>query len=130
MSPTQHSVGGMSYRKGPGMDYAIGDIHGCLDKVLRLLAAIRYDPATDRLLFLGDYTDRGPDSKGVLDLMLDLQRDNPANVFLMGNHEDNFLTYLDTCMTDESATSWHTEPFFAGGGIATLTSYVPHLRHP
>jgi hypothetical protein len=69
------------------MDYAVGDIHGCLEKVLRLLAALRYDPAADRLIFLGDYIDRGPHSKGVLDLMLSLQRENPANVFLLGNHE-------------------------------------------
>ena len=41
------------------MDYAIGDIHGCLDKVLRLLDVLRYDPAADRLIFLGDYIDRG-----------------------------------------------------------------------
>ena len=56
------------------MDYAIGDIHGCLNKVLRLLEVLRYDPATDRLIFLGDYIDRGPDSKGVLDLLLRLQQ--------------------------------------------------------
>lgn len=112
------------------MDYAIGDMHGCLDKALRLLEAIRYDPTADRLIFLGDYIDRGPDSKGVLDLMLRLQRDNPANVFLMGNHEDNFLTYMRACMTDEGARDWLGEPFFAGGGIATLTSYAPHLRDP
>src|SRR4051794_536507 len=45
-------------RKGGSMDYAIGDIHGCLDKVLRLLEVLRYDPAADRLIFLGDYIDR------------------------------------------------------------------------
>ena len=112
------------------MDYAIGDIHGCLDKTVRLLEAVRYDPTTDRLIFLGDYIDRGPDSKGVLDLMLRLQRGNPANVFLMGNHEDNFLAYIRACMTDEGASYWLSEPFFAGGGAATLTSYAPHLRDP
>jgi serine/threonine protein phosphatase 1 len=112
------------------MDYAIGDIHGCLDKVVRLLEVLRYDPATDRLIFLGDYIDRGPDSKGVLDLLLHLQQANPANVFLMGNHEDNFLTYLQACLTDEGDSSWRTEPFFAGGGAATLLSYHPHFRNP
>ena len=112
------------------MDYAIGDIHGCLDKVLRLLEVLRYDPAADRLIFLGDYIDRGPASKGVLDLMLHLQQDNPRNVFLMGNHEDNFLTYIQACLTDEGASYWLTEPFFAGGGTATLLSYDPRLRNP
>jgi serine/threonine protein phosphatase 1 len=112
------------------MDYAIGDVHGCLDKVLRLLDTIHYDSSADRLIFLGDYIDRGPDSKGVLDLMLRLQGDNPANVFLMGNHEDNFLTYIRASMMDDNTSSWRSEPFFAGGGIATLASYTPHLRNP
>jgi len=111
------------------MDYAIGDIHGCLEKLERLLAYLRYDPAADRLIFLGDYIDRGPQSKGVVALMLRLQHENPANVFLMGNHEDNFLNYLQACQTD-AANYWLTEPFFAGGGLATLQSYCPGLRHP
>lgn len=112
------------------MDYAIGDIHGCLDKVRRLLDLLRYDPAADRLIFLGDYIDRGPESKGVLDLMMRLQDENPANVFLMGNHEDNFLTYMQTCMSRAGASYWLTEPFLAGGGVATLRSYCPGLGDP
>jgi serine/threonine protein phosphatase 1 len=116
--------------KGRGMDYAIGDVHGCRDKLARLLDVLRYDPTADRLIFLGDYIDRGPDSKGVIDLILCLQRENAANVFLMGNHEDNFLTYVQACLTAEGADYWLKEPFFAGGGIATLHSYCPGLRHP
>jgi serine/threonine protein phosphatase 1 len=111
------------------MDYAVGDIHGCLDKVLRLLTAIRYDPAADRLIFLGDYIDRGPHSRGVLDLMVQLRRDNPANIFLMGNHEDNFLTYIQACLDDRAMSSWLKEPFLAGGGVATLASYYPRVRN-
>lgn len=111
------------------MDYAIGDIHGCLDKLQRLLDALRYDPTADRLIFLGDYIDRGPESKGVLDLLLHLQRGNAANVFLMGNHEDNFLAYLHACQTDAEARYWVGEPFFAGGGTATLRSYDPQVRY-
>jgi len=115
------------------MDYAVGDIHGCLDKVLRLLELLNYDPTEDRLLFLGDYIDRGPDSKGVLDLLLHLQHENPDNIFLMGNHEDNFLTYVRACIDGEQKNYWLSEPFFAGGGITTLQSYAPGLRqsiHP
>ena len=111
------------------MDYAIGDIHGCRDKLVRLLEMLRYDPAVDRLIFLGDYIDRGPDSKGVLDVMLELQHENAANIFLKGNHEDNFLTYVRACTTDAGTSYWLTEPFFAGGGVATLQSYCPGLRH-
>ena len=48
----------------------------------------------------------------------------------MGNHEDNFLTYIQACLTDEGASYWRTEPFFAGGGTATLLSYYPRLRNP
>ena len=112
------------------MDYAIGDIHGCLDKVQRLLEVLRYDPAADRLLFLGDYIDRGPASKGVLELMLRLQAENSRNVFLMGNHEENFLLYVRACLEDPGEPSWLAEPFFAGGGASTLRSYHPSLRDP
>jgi serine/threonine protein phosphatase 1 len=112
------------------MDYAVGDIHGCLDKVLRLLDVLNYDPAEDRLMFLGDYIDRGPDSKGVLDLLLRLQHENPDNIFLMGNHEDNFLTYVQACIDGEQGNYWLSEPFFAGGGVTTLQSYAPNLRQP
>ena len=112
------------------MDYAVGDIHGCLDKVLRLLDELAYDPAADRLIFLGDYIDRGPHSKAVLDLMLQLSHENAKNIFLMGNHEDNFLAYIQACKTGESHNYWLSEPFFAGGGIATLVSYQPTLRNP
>lgn len=98
------------------MDYAVGDVHGCLDKLLRLLDILNYDPAGDRLIFLGDYIDRGPDSKGVVDLLLRLQHENANNIFLMGNHEDNFLTYVHACTTGEQDNYWLSEPFFAGGG--------------
>ncbi|MGQ4810010.1 Serine/threonine-protein phosphatase 1 [Candidatus Entotheonellaceae bacterium PAL068K] len=112
------------------MDYAIGDIHGYLDKIRRLLDVLHYDPAADRLIFLGDYIDRGPDSQGVINLMLRLQQENPHNIFLMGNHEDNFLTYVQACGMGEDPSYWLKEPFFAGGGIATLQSYYPSLRDP
>ncbi len=112
------------------MDYAVGDVHGCLDKLLRLLDVLNYDPAEDRLIFLGDYIDRGPDSKGVVDLLLRLRYENSDNIFLMGNHEDNFLTYVHACTTGEQDSYWLSEPFFAGGGVTTLQSYHPTLRHP
>ena len=108
----------------------LGIFTGCLDKLRRLLDHIRYDPSRDRLLFVGDYIDRGPESKGVLDLLLQLQRENAANVFLMGNHEDNFLTYIRACLHNDKATDWQGEPFFAGGGVATLHSYHANLRNP
>jgi serine/threonine protein phosphatase 1 len=112
------------------MNYAIGDIHGCLDKVQRLIEKLNYDPAADRLIFLGDYIDRGPASKGVIDFMIKLKHGNTDNVFLMGNHEDNFLTYIQACKSPMRSSYWLKEPFFTGGGIATLQSYVPDLQDP
>ena len=120
----------MAYERDRRMDYAVGDVHGCLDKLLRLLDALQYDPAADRLIFLGDYIDRGPSSKGVLELLLRLRDENAENVFLMGNHEDNFLTYIQACRTGQQHDYWLSEPFFAGGGITTLLSYNPQLRDP
>ncbi|MEZ4600756.1 MAG: metallophosphoesterase family protein [Syntrophotaleaceae bacterium] len=65
---------------------AIGDIHGHLAKLERLLEIV--GPETnDRLVFLGDFIDRGPDSKGVIDYLLSIADRFPATVFLRGNHE-------------------------------------------
>lgn len=71
---------------------AIGDIHGQYEKLVRALEASRY-AESDQLIFLGDYIDRGPDSKRVLDFMLRLKR-VPANIFLRGNHEQMLLHLL------------------------------------
>ena len=72
---------------------AIGDIHGCaktLDGLLRELELM----AEDHLIFVGDYIDRGPDSKGVIDRMLVL-KEKYSCTFLRGNHEELLLGYLD-----------------------------------
>ena len=82
--------------------FAIGDIHGCLLHLERLLVAIEYGPATHRLIFLGDYVDRGPDAAGVIDRILELKAENPEIITLMGNHERMFLDFLDGI---------HTKPF-------------------
>jgi serine/threonine protein phosphatase 1 len=64
---------------------AIGDIHGCLAALDDLLAAVAPQP-DDLLVFLGDYVDRGPDSRGVLDRLIELCRTHRV-VPLRGNHE-------------------------------------------
>lgn len=77
--------------------YAIGDIHGCAGLLDELLGKIAKDAgglANARLIFLGDYVDRGPDSKGVLDRLIDLKAAAPATVFLKGNHEAVMLDFL------------------------------------
>jgi serine/threonine protein phosphatase 1 len=97
--------------------FAIGDIHGCLSKLEKLISLLksRIDRDNDTLLFIGDYIDRGPDSRGVVDFVLDLKEKFTRSVFLLGNHEDMFLNYIN-----------HREAgymFFMNGGDATATSY-------
>jgi serine/threonine protein phosphatase 1 len=78
--------------------FAIGDIHGRRDLLDQLLKQIaehqKVSPADDTIVFLGDYVDRGSDTKGVIDLILSL----PSiwnMVFLRGNHDQSLLDFLD-----------------------------------
>jgi serine/threonine protein phosphatase 1 len=96
--------------------YVVGDIHGCAEELARLLESLPLGPR-DRLVFLGDYVDRGPDSKGVISYLIDLQRKGPQEtIFLKGNHEDMFLS-------DLGLTGKYGEMFLVNGGAATLASY-------
>ena len=80
---------------GDGLVYAFGDIHGRLDLLLRALARIDAHaagrPAT--LVFLGDYVDRGPDSRGVVEHLMELERRGGV-ICLKGNHEDLMVRAL------------------------------------
>ena len=64
---------------------AIGDVHGCLTAMKSLMDFVEISE-TDRVIWLGDYVDRGPDTAGVLEALI-AQRTNPNAVFLRGNHE-------------------------------------------
>ncbi len=106
--------------------YAIGDIHGCIDELDRVVGEVRNDlstrPHADPLLvFLGDYTDRGPDSRGVIETLISLEAEPLPTVFLMGNHDERFLGYLDdpAAMT---TSKYHWLQAAIGGG-QTLASY-------
>jgi serine/threonine protein phosphatase 1 len=97
---------------------AIGDIHGHLTKLERLMAKIepRLD---DHIIFLGDYIDRGPDSYEVVEFILEFRERFPATVTLCGNHE-HFVTTLFLGNQSESLrNTW----LGRNGGRATLTSY-------
>lgn len=72
--------------------FAVGDIHGCHHKLVTLLGRLPLEPGEDTLVFLGDYINRGPDSRKVLDTLIRVQRDYRA-VFLKGNHEQALLDY-------------------------------------
>lgn len=99
--------------------YAIGDIHGRDDLLVRLHEEIRKDararPAgSPVVVYLGDYVDRGPGSSRVIDLLVREPLPGFTSVTLKGNHEDMMLNFLDGPPT----LGW-----LLNGGIATLASY-------
>ncbi|MEM6538420.1 MAG: metallophosphoesterase family protein [Pseudomonadota bacterium] len=98
--------------------YAIGDIHGRLDLLEALLTKIEAEETDSkkRLVFLGDYIDRGPESRGVIDLLIAEQNKRPDTVFLKGNHEQALLDFLDDPMAGDAWLDW--------GGEETVVSYV------
>ena len=108
----------MNHRKEKGQKgriFAIGDIHGCNHELRKLLPRIEPDPLTDTVVFLGDYIDRGPDSRGVIDTILDFKRAFPDAICLKGNHEDMFL--------DSYLNEKNVDLYFYNRGASTLYSY-------
>ena len=100
------------------LTYAVGDIHGSLDKMQALVAACRQhaDGRPMQFVFLGDYIDRGPDSAGVVRAMVELQDElQDRLVALMGNHEAWVLALLDGTAS--------TSVWLRNGGVQTLLSY-------
>ena len=104
------------------LTFAIGDIHGCREMLDRLLERC-FRCAGERSLrfvFLGDYIDRGPDSRGVVQTLIDLDKRLPGNVVcLRGNHE---MLLLDALAKDDMGL------WLFNGADATLASYgVDHV---
>ena len=100
--------------------YAVGDIHGRADLLERLQRDIARDfaeSACERgvIVFLGDYVDRGPASRDVIDILLEGPPAGMAAVHLKGNHEDFLLRFAET---GEAGETW-----LMNGGGATLASY-------
>jgi len=106
--------------------YAIGDVHGRLDLLEDLLARIRDDAgrnpddAARTLIFLGDYVDRGPESRGVVEAVMADPLPGFATVRLLGNHEEAMLAFLDG---ESDGLDW-----LSFGGLETLMSYGVPLR--
>ena len=97
--------------------YAIGDIHGSLRALCRLIAECERDAdgRPMRLVFIGDYIDRGPESRDVVDYVMNLQSRLAENaICLMGNHETLALSAIDDL---------DTENWILNGGDMTLRSY-------
>jgi serine/threonine protein phosphatase 1 len=104
--------------------YAIGDIHGRIDLLIALMETIGRDDwrrkprAETHLILLGDYVDRGPHSREVIDFILKLRDQWPNLTCLMGNHEQVFRLALNG---DEQAVRFFIRP--GVGGRETLMSY-------
>ena len=97
---------------------AIGDIHGCSKALAALLRYVRPDP-DDLLVFLGDYIDRGPDSRGVINQLLQVAG-RCHTVFLRGNHEVMLLAAREDPL---KASNW-----LSCGGLEALVSYEAQFR--
>lgn len=97
----------------------IGDIHGCYNELVDMIQTLEtegeYNKNTDRLIFLGDYIDRGKDSNKVVKYIRELQRNNDNVIALMGNHEDMCIAY--------NKDKFANYDWLGNGADATLESY-------
>ena len=94
--------------------FVIGDIHGCCNTFKKLLAELAIQKS-DEIYCIGDYVDRGNDSKGVIDLIINLRIKGYQIHTLRGNHEQMML---DSTIDEERLFHW-----LQNGGIETLTSF-------
>jgi serine/threonine protein phosphatase 1 len=95
--------------------FAIGDIHGCYDRLKTLMGKIPIDYSRDTLVFIGDYIDRGPHPFEVVDYLIKLKNRFPDVIFLKGNHED---------MLDKFLSGADRYTYLLNGGQQTLDSYL------
>jgi serine/threonine protein phosphatase 1 len=95
--------------------YVIGDVHGRPLLLEQLIDNLPWNIARDKIVFLGDLIDRGPDAPGVVERVMELTRENPNVVVLRGNHEQMMLDCLDY-----GDLQWLIPE---NGGLATLRGY-------
>lgn len=115
--------------------FAVGDIHGELEILQKLLTL--WNPDNEKLIFTGDYCDRGPDSFGVYKYIFDLKEKYGATL-LLGNHDDWFLSWLKNpevtwfqrwisdesiYNTSEECQGSNTIHYYANGGDKTINSF-------
>ena len=114
---------------GPQRIYAIGDVHGQLEMLQSVHYRIEWDlkdrPCeTHAILHIGDYTDRGPDSRGVIDYLLASKAAGAPHINLLGNHDRMFRLFLETPGGRDhklrSDLSWLNDRL---GGRTTMASY-------
>ncbi|MBX3044790.1 MAG: serine/threonine protein phosphatase [Candidatus Kapabacteria bacterium] len=100
--------------------YIIGDVHGCSQTLRGLISTFDELVADDKIIFIGDLIDRGPDSMSVLDQILELKDKGIEVIIIRGNHEQMML---DSINNSKSMKLW-----FRNGGLATLDSFG--VYHP
>ncbi len=110
--------------------YAVGDVHGCDDLLAGLLDLIREDAASSQeeydnldvhVVFLGDYIDRGPNSRRVIDILTHAPFPQARTHFLTGNHEDVMLKFLNA--EDAATARRYGGRWVNYGGDRTIASY-------
>jgi serine/threonine protein phosphatase 1 len=107
-----------------GRTYVIGDVHGERALLARILSELPFVGPGDALVFLGDYLDRGPDSRGVVELLRRLPEQTAGEVVcLRGNHEDALLKVIDA-----KDPSFLIPP--GNGVLATFTSFTERAPLP
>lgn len=117
--------------------YAVGDTHGCANTLRKVLDKIyadieRYPDCRAEIVFMADYCDRGPDTRGVLDTLCTEKKkdDGIKRTFLKGNHDAEFLSFISAPKI--GIAQLHLSQMIANGGLQTLASYgayVPdHLK--
>jgi len=102
--------------------FAIGDVHGCYEEMMLLFKKLPLNPKKDLVVFLGDYMDRGLDSKKVVTQLIKWHELYPHWVFLYGNHEDIFKNWLEGGQKYQEDNKWSC--FLGNGGRDTLLSYI------
>jgi len=116
----------LAFHTWPAAVYAIGDVHGCLEQLLALEAAIAEDgqgiDGEKWLVTIGDHVDRGPDSRGVIEHVMGPPPSGFRRFSLLGNHEAMLLDFLSNPL----AHAYYLEE----GGLATLRSYDIALDYP
>ena len=103
----------------PARLFVVGDIHGCADELKMMLQYLETKESLaedDLIVFIGDYIDRGPSSKEVIEVLIAFHSRHPQTIYLRGNHEDMLLDFLGY-----EGTLGHS--YLANGGQATTQSY-------